>query len=510
MKKSRLALGIVTLLSLGYISASWYTGNVIEKNFDHLLQETTQKINDNQHLFSIEISKNHYERSLFSTTSHLTVTLTFIDPNNAKEHHQKIFDDNVSIYHGPFPIAALAKGSFTPKMAWFEYEMEEQTSPILWKLSGNKPFITAHGGLSYGNYLTVKLMNKAISATKSELDALEGKLDISEGDFIVEANPKQTFVSTAKFDKLNYMLNNDNYISLDSFNISIAPTPDGSGVSYKISAEKIQANILEYYISGLEIQNFENNGNYTLNNKDILTANSKTSIDKIKINSTNLPFIKLPAVEIDNLSITQDNYLNSQNSINGLINTNIGSLSMGKQNLGAGVLSLNYEGIEKTFMGYPIFSSSEKEESATNSPVDFKFSLDNFNWHNDEGDIQAKAYIELLDNKKLTLNTDFNQLKTFKLKFDVPFKVLARLLTQFQYYSDENISPEEFKKTYRNLTLMEIIFLRKNPFLVFSNNDNDKGFYTDIDYDQNREEVLINGKEISKHDFFNNLNKRLP
>ncbi|MWP46736.1 DUF945 family protein [Gilliamella sp. Pas-s27] len=184
MKKTTLAIGIVAILGIAYVGTAWHTGNIIESNIDNQLALITNKASQVEENLTFSITKSHYEKGIFSTKLHLTVT---VSENNSFYGEDAtpttLFDDDVTIHHGPFPIAALAEGTFTPQMAWLEYEMSEQVSPQLWKLAGNQPFITGHVGMSYGEYLTVKLKNKAIEIGQNEVPILNGTLFLGKGSY---------------------------------------------------------------------------------------------------------------------------------------------------------------------------------------------------------------------------------------------------------------------------------------------------------------------------------------
>ncbi|MWN89830.1 DUF945 family protein [Gilliamella sp. Pra-s65] len=205
MKKTTLAIGIVAILGIAYVGTAWHTGNIIESNIDNQLAQITNKVNQIQNDFIFTVEKSNYNKGILSTKVHLKVTASQKQSFDETTTPETLFDDDITIHHGPFPIAALAEGTFAPQMAWLEYEMSEQISPQLWKLAGNQPFITGHVGMSYGEYITFKLTNKAIKVTQNEFPIIDGTLELGKGDYTISGYASDSDITTKfKLNKLSF------------------------------------------------------------------------------------------------------------------------------------------------------------------------------------------------------------------------------------------------------------------------------------------------------------------
>lgn len=496
MKKSILI--IISALGLGYIGISWHTGNIIEREFDNNLQSLTEKINSYQQLFDITISKSHYQKNIFSTKVHLTFTLS--PKNQSQKNTLKIFDDDLTIYHGPFPTAALANGVFTPKFAWIEYEMSKITSPELWKMAGNKSFITGHASIGYGQSLIVKLATKAIKLNHSKLE-----LYISDVIYNLESGEdRNQLISTLKFDNLTFYKNKQDSISFEQFILTAKPNQDQ--IEYKMNLGNLHINVGTINRFLFDISNIENKGHYALNIDEqgiftIPNIDSITNIDKIKFTST-----YVPPIGINNLNIKLSSKLNDNLTVDGSFITNINSITYGNQNLGSGKLDINYEGIDSEDLGYPVDPITKEKWLINNflTSSNRKISLNNLSWHNDEGDIVIRALIEITDDIYKYRNID--KTKALKWDMDIPIKVLGRIKAQADNPRDNNVQLEEIQSSSRELFIICNQFLRDNPLFKFDKN-NEKGIYSNIDYnlERDKDEVDVNDKKLNKQDFFNQL-----
>ncbi|OCG69659.1 hypothetical protein A9G43_10450 [Gilliamella sp. Occ3-1] len=427
MKKNTLAIGIVAVLGMAYVGTSWYTGNMIENNIDNQLIQITNKINQTQDDFKFNIIKSNYEKNIFSTKLHLTVTASLQNAIGEDAQPKTVFDDDITIHHGPFPIASLAKGSFAPQMAWLEYEMSQQNNPILWKLAGNQPFITGHAGVSYGEYITVKLASKAIKATQDEIPAFDGILELGEGHYTINSHTT------------------------------------GSDISTKVEVDKI----------------------------------SFTYPTSFKSKSV--------SVVINKLVMDQKNILNDvTNTIDGSFLSSVDSIIYGQQNLGNGSIDIDFKGLDKHLftnqlgIGYPDSDDTEQKHY-------INFSLNKLNWHNPAGDINLNLMFDMSDIGTTAIDeADYDKINTLKLKLEAPFDVLAHMSTQIENPNSSEITPEQIAKANQNLQMMSAFFISNFQFLTSSNGET-KGIYSDISLTKDSDEVNVNGKKVTKEEFFEQL-----
>jgi uncharacterized protein YdgA (DUF945 family) len=152
MKKIWIPLtGIVVLIAV-WLGVAWYTGTRIEA-------ENSAAIPTVNAVFSKaampgepmpHIQQISYTRGLFS--SHARYGVTFdAEPNGAS-----LMEFDVTISHGPFPLAAVQRGQWMPQK--FSAHADMQTTGSLKALAGalmgGKPPLTMDLDCSYGNHCT--------------------------------------------------------------------------------------------------------------------------------------------------------------------------------------------------------------------------------------------------------------------------------------------------------------------------------------------------------------------
>jgi len=96
MKKTVIAASIILIIGATYTISSWYTGNIIENNIDDKITQITNEINQYKNVPDINIQYDDYHKGIFSTSFHLKVNTANLENNKST-----IFDDRVTIYHGP-------------------------------------------------------------------------------------------------------------------------------------------------------------------------------------------------------------------------------------------------------------------------------------------------------------------------------------------------------------------------------------------------------------------------
>lgn len=507
MKKTTLAIGIVAVLGIGYVGTAWYTGNVIESNIDNNLKELTKQVNQNQKMFNVEIAYNNYEKNIFSTNLHLTITLSPKDSSLQDAEPKKIFDDNLTIHHGPFPIAAIMNGTFAPQMAWFNYQMTEQISPELWKLAGNQPFITGSVGVNYQQSLTVQISNKAIKLSNSDFDFIEGELNISDGDHYFKSNKDFTDISiNNNFNNLTYVINDNNYLSINKINVSSEPSMDEPVVDYNITFGNLVLSLDELYSNAkFNIDNLKSKGKFNYKNQD---TDVTSSIGEFRFEPNSNQLNEIPTIVFKNLTSKEHSNLNETNSsFSGALFTSIESMNFGRQNIGSISLDVDYQNINKKFLTSGLLGFYGYDNQNTNDKKNnMRISLNKFNWHNAEGDINISALLDLtLDNNDdLSSSQDFDKINNLKLNVDVPFRFLARTSAQLENTKDSDVSAKDIDKAEKTIQMMSRMFLSTSPLFTFNKGDT-KGIYSDIDYAKDREEVQLNGKTLKKEDFLNQV-----
>ncbi|NUF27158.1 DUF945 family protein [Gilliamella sp. ESL0254] len=512
MKKSVIAIGIIAIL--GYVGSSWYTGNVIKNNIDKKIEQITQKIDNDQDGFSITIEYSDYRQSIFSTNLHLTVKVI---PKNFSwliEDTKTLFNDDITIHHGPFPIIALSEGKFTPQMAWIEYAMSEALSPELWQLAGNQPFITAKLGMSYQENLTIKLANKALNLVDSDsnnnseiLSFINGSLEVSDGDINIEVNKHlsdlHAQVNIDKFIYKNYKNFSKPQVTLQKFNLSAYPNSDKTGIHYNINADKIALGSHNHYIEPrITFDNLKYQGD-TLHKTGVIIPNHHTEMGKmtLEFNTSSEPVPDDQKIIINNLMVDQENIFNpTNNTVDGLLKADAESVLLGLPNVGSVSLDLSYQNIPVTMLSNNFdYTDFDDKQTSLNSQI----SLNKFHFKNTIGEVNANAFVALsgIRSRLERFIININNIDSLKLNVDAPFNVLAYFSAQLKTPNEEALTPEQIEK--ENLSIKSSIaennFI-KIPLFTFEKN-NIEGVYSEVDYAKDKQEATLNGQILPIQDF---------
>lgn len=251
MKKSIIAGGIIVILAVGYVGASWYTGNVIQNQMDEKITTLTDKINSSNNLSKVEITYSDYDKGIFSTSLNLKI----VDLNSEKT----FFNNDVTIYHGPFPWSSIKSADFLPKMAAIYTQLSEQTSKELWQAAGNKPFTTLNLAIDYSE-------NMHLTADNEPLDFQSEKSNLKM------KTTKNTLVASVDKDLHN--------ISFESKMDELQLT-DTLNDSIKISNVNLTGNF-----SGTDVVDFKGTQNLTIGNIGIQKNDTDLTFNQVKVIST--------------------------------------------------------------------------------------------------------------------------------------------------------------------------------------------------------------------------------
>ena len=514
MKKSIVATGVIAILAFGYIGTSMHTGNLIEENLDTDLAVFAQQVNSSQQMFNLQISHNNDEKGIFSTKTHLKVTLTQKNQiiNDDDGSVIVLYDDDATIHHGPFPLAALANGSFSPQLAWLEFAITEKTNPTLWKLAGNKPYISGHAGLSYSDYLTVKLATESIKLTHSDFDLIEddGVFELGKWNIVFEKqNNESDLTMQASLDKLNLVIDPNNVISFNGLNMSFKPEQNKTTVDYDINISSLKMKSIEYgSYTDIDFNDLTSKGN--VNYKDYKISD-QSEINRLTVSTNRSTSNAVNNIELNKFVLNQQMELNPKNhAVDGSLFTSVDSIIYGKQNLGNGSLDLNFKGFDKKdiFNRFYMDYLDDLEDFVEDMPFNTTLTLNKFNWHNDAGDININFVLDINDlNYILNSGDDTGKdiderIDTFKLKVEAPFDVMAQFYAQFENPQNSEVTEQQVNSVKSNIKLSAEMFLSHVPIFVFNNGKTD-GIFSDISVTKDSDEVLVNGETMSKKFFFN-------
>ena len=483
MKKSTLAIGIIAVLGIGYVGTSWYTGNVIENNFDNYIAEITKNFNNSQEMFNVVITHNQPEKGLFSTKMHVNVMLTSLDDGSSV----KLYDDNITIHHGPFPVAALSKGTFLPQMAWVEFEPTEQTSPEVWKIAGNKPFYKGHLGITYGEFLTLQLVSSAINLSSDVIPAIPSgnSLAFSSGEITVKGNSDLSDLQVnTKLDDLDVTIsdsNGKNNIKVDGWSLSIQPENHQNFLfEFKVDEVKVTA---FNSIPLLKIHNFTQKGTFNLLEKH---QDVTASIDKIEVDPRPLTMGQIANFSISDLQLKQKTQIDDKERVNGSLLLKVGSSTYGKQNLGDLTFDFSVKNLSKEF-----------DRNRYSTAIGSEITVNEISLHNEAGVAKISGLFKAadeVDEEDLDINNILNW-DTVKGQLEIPFSVIALVKTQIESPNDEKISQNKVDMNRMQVATMAKMAFADNP--MFKVDDNGISSNISIIKDQ---EYKLNGKTFTKEE----------
>ncbi len=104
MRKTTFITGIVIALAAIYPIASHYHGKQIKERLDNQVQQLNQKLAEFG-LKDVNITAHQRESGIFSSEYIFGI-------NTRKGEHIELLHNDIQ--HGPFPLEALKKGSFSP------------------------------------------------------------------------------------------------------------------------------------------------------------------------------------------------------------------------------------------------------------------------------------------------------------------------------------------------------------------------------------------------------------
>jgi uncharacterized protein YdgA (DUF945 family) len=125
MKKSLVAVSIITVLGAAWSGASWYTGKQIEQRMETLVASANQQLKGYLPDAEVKLSVETYRRGIFTSQVRYVLRADATD----KESPGDEVASQVTISHGPFPLSQLTRLNFLPAMATLHAELEN--TPVL-------------------------------------------------------------------------------------------------------------------------------------------------------------------------------------------------------------------------------------------------------------------------------------------------------------------------------------------------------------------------------------------
>ncbi|RKS87504.1 uncharacterized protein DUF945 [Orbus hercynius] len=447
MKKGMIALAIIIILIIGYIVASWYTGNMIQNQFERKITQLQEKINQNPYLLNVEFQYDDYKKGIFSTSFHIKV-------NNPKTHHTLV-DDVVIIYHGPLPWSELKAGRFLPKMAAVFYRTSQDGNEKLWQASGDQPFMTLNASIDYYDNINILVANQPINYT----DDKGRHWQTSQNNLVVSIDKQ--------FDNM-------------SLNGSI-----GQLIMENSSAA----------IQRISVNNLSLSGKYITESDQTHNLDQQFRLDELSLLSrlnndeNKLSFNKL-VLTFENTQIND--------TLSGKLLTSVDSLSFDQQNLGKGQMLIGYT-----------FDKNDLDKQNMLASLD-KFSWHtqqgelNANFAIQIKEVSLKSYKQLTQDDIVLATSQVN----FPLK---PLSYLyAQLMNPKQNEPTQNDidSASQFITVFSQLFLSNSPLIDVN---VNSENSDENGLFIDLYYSKEKQEARLKGKALTISQFWQAINhNKLP
>jgi uncharacterized protein YdgA (DUF945 family) len=149
MKKSIIAVGVVAVVGLGWVAASWQSGKYIEANKDIYTEAANQQIGVLMRgmaaqnpkfaymMPNLRLTLDSYERGLISSSARYYLS----EPADKKPSERLYF--TADIEHGPFPLSELIAFHLAPKGAVINVQLEKTpvSKPFFDLTNGKAPFL---------------------------------------------------------------------------------------------------------------------------------------------------------------------------------------------------------------------------------------------------------------------------------------------------------------------------------------------------------------------------------
>ncbi|WP_392562322.1 DUF945 family protein [Orbus sturtevantii] len=455
MKKAVIATSIIVILAIGYTVASWCTGNIIENNIDAKVIQITNEINQQQNLSKINIQYTNYHKGIFSTSFRLTV-----DAVNIEKDNTIIFDDIVTIYHGPFPWSEIKSADLSPKMAAFTYQTSKESNQQLWLAAGNKPFVTLSASIDYNENIKLVVNNEPINYTNEELDT---NLQATKNSLSISIDNQ--FNNLAIKGEVNLLIFKN---QLNEF---------------EINNLEMSSKIVKQLDSGYQIK-----GNLSID---------KGSISQIQPNNND--------IKVNQLSINIDAMAQNKN-ITGDISTSVDSLFLGQQNLGQGEMLVNYT--------LPI---SGDLTAGTNNHLAVRnwfIKLDKLLWQNQQGNFNANFILNITDHNQTWPELDQDNLILAEANMHLPLNPMVYLVAQISNLDKEIPDDIDIESARQSVILFSKILFKNSPIIDFNNepnNDIKDGIVVDLYYSKDENQARLKGKSITTEQFWLALSQnKLP
>lgn len=132
MKKSAMALGVVVVLGVAYVGSSWYVGQKAQSVVEQLVAQDNKQIlkmmgPDSLAKGAPAVKIDEYKRGIFSSDVVFSINLP-----SERDGESIVVKFSDHLLHGPFPLARLKAGDFSPVMAISHTKLVATTDTQPW------------------------------------------------------------------------------------------------------------------------------------------------------------------------------------------------------------------------------------------------------------------------------------------------------------------------------------------------------------------------------------------
>jgi uncharacterized protein YdgA (DUF945 family) len=144
---------LIIVLIVAWLGATWYTGTLVETKISESIDRFTAQLAKNPEVMdTVQLKQISYERGLFTSHARYAIANKLISPD------ENLLEINTTIWHGPFPLAALQQGDLSPRQFQSHTEMLTTAGPlkmVTGAIMGGKPPLVLDGSCSYGYHCVI-------------------------------------------------------------------------------------------------------------------------------------------------------------------------------------------------------------------------------------------------------------------------------------------------------------------------------------------------------------------
>lgn len=491
MKKSIIAVSVVAVLGAAWIGTSWYTGKVIESKIDYKLNQFADVINNNQTLSEVKISYTDYQRGLFSTTLHLIVE----EVNSDEYSYHEVVEDDITIYHGPFPWSELKSFNLMPQLAGVEYEMTEASNEKLWEITNQQPYLTMKTAVDYSENITIKAKTLPIDYQDEDLDT-HYMLSAASLHFSTDKQFTQAELELLMDQFL--LQDEEETFSFSNLKVQLSPQANNSAYDLNVSFDKLNSIKNGYYSSqDITVNKLAYQSMLDISQEIGFTYNNKLNIDNITFIIDDAPVV------LKQLHVINENASADGKNVTGAFSYTLAGTTMGKQDLGSSNGKLSFENLPLSSIASTYLSGDVDQPGGDY----LKFHLESLSWTNSKGTMDMGLLVEASALDMPMDDIDAENLDEVIFTLNVPFDSLSYLIAQVSNADADAINEEEIEEAQQSIMMMTMFFARSPIFNILLDDSADKkaGVYSELSYSKSKDEAYINGEEFMVEDFFDEL-----